>query len=285
MINYRPGIIVPAYSDPTRDDTEWNRLENAAGKLKDRLIVIANVENGPGAAFQQDYFDRINKLRQLGARVIGYVYTCHSEDPQSSDWSCPRAAGTSAQDAEQWYTWYPVHGIFFDQASRDTMKPDPDKAKHLAFYATLCGDLQMKHPGALVVLNFGSFPESDAYSKIGPIIQCVHEDLFAPPSPEPSFLQWTFDPLLCGNHPMDCAVLLHHTNWRVLPAAVARVKANKIGWYFMTDQAPDPWRHLPRYFEILVASVSPRFRFPFWWEFGRWILGLKELGSARGPRI
>ena len=93
MVNKFPGIIVPAYSDPTRDDIEWDRLENAAGKLKRRLIVIANPHDGPGAAVRQDYLDRINKLRELGAKVIGYVYTCHGVVGGPARRPCPRPLG------------------------------------------------------------------------------------------------------------------------------------------------------------------------------------------------
>ena len=99
---------------------------------------------------------------------------------------------------KRWFTWYSVDGIFFDQASRDTSRASPNKAAHLAFYTSRYQNVQKKKHGALVVLNFGCFPESIDYAKIGPIILCVHENEFAPPSPQPSFLQWTFNPALGG---------------------------------------------------------------------------------------
>lgn len=120
-------VIVPAYifpydnADPGQHNVgpHWSMLIEAAKVYKDRLIVIANVNNGPGNRGNswavQKYTEAILKVRQAGGIVLGYVHLCYGLNHQSA--TCNgRTLRNIEEDIANWHLDYNVDGYFFDEA-------------------------------------------------------------------------------------------------------------------------------------------------------------------------
>lgn len=97
------GILVPAYFDPYSDPTDWNTLVQTAGRVP--LLVILNVNSGPGSAQDPTYVSLVNQLRAKGALVYGYVHTSGGT----------RALGTVEAEVAQYHAWYALDGVFVDE--------------------------------------------------------------------------------------------------------------------------------------------------------------------------
>lgn len=97
------GVIVPLYVSPGRI---WN--EAIAGKYAHPLVpvvIIVNVDNGPGAIKTQNYVAYVKKAQEAGIDVLGYVFTKYGRRSQDE------------VDAQmlRWYNFYHTDGIFLDQ--------------------------------------------------------------------------------------------------------------------------------------------------------------------------
>lgn len=126
-------VIVPAYffpydnADPGQHNVGpyWSTLIEAAGQYGDRLVVIANVNSGPGdgsnAWAVQKYQEAITKVRNAGGVVLGYVHLCYGLDHSSA--AC---SGRNLQQVQgeisRWHNTYSVDGYFFDEAPTDAGK-------------------------------------------------------------------------------------------------------------------------------------------------------------------
>lgn len=120
-------VIVPAYVFPYDNDNPgqhdvgpyWSMLIEAAKIHKDRLVVIANVNNGPGAPSNtwavQKYTEAITKVRQAGGIVLGYVHLCYGLQHNTAECN-GRTQVDIEQDISNWHLKYNVDGYFFDEA-------------------------------------------------------------------------------------------------------------------------------------------------------------------------
>ncbi|GAB4052420.1 spherulation-specific family 4 protein [Catellatospora paridis] len=96
--------LVPLYVHPLVDPAAW-RAVAAAGPS---VTAIVNIHNGPGEAIDEAYLDATALLQAARVPMIGYVdlgYLRRSED-------------AITRDVLAWH-YYPVEGVFFDQAPAD----------------------------------------------------------------------------------------------------------------------------------------------------------------------
>lgn len=92
-------FIVPSYIYPT--DAAWNELVGIKG------YVIINPNSGPGTKIDSNYVAATKKEQDSGTLVLGYVHTSWAARDQS----------IVKQEVDEYYEWYKVNGIFFDEAS------------------------------------------------------------------------------------------------------------------------------------------------------------------------
>ena len=101
--------IVPAYFMPDDSVSSWDRVIGGPNQG----WAVVNVTNGPGTAgFEQWRADRMDQLNGAGKTVLGYVPIAHGDRPVNEVF----------HDIITWFFNYGsrIHGIFFDEASRDS---------------------------------------------------------------------------------------------------------------------------------------------------------------------
>src|SRR5579862_5443439 len=115
----RTGVVIPMYVYP---GTYWNQAiaaKNAHPAVP--MLLIANVNNGPGGATDPVYVSYIAKARAAGIVVLGYVYTQYGK----------RAQSTVDAAMVKWYSVYHADGIFLDQMASN----DPTYYRTVTHYA------------------------------------------------------------------------------------------------------------------------------------------------------
>jgi hypothetical protein len=132
----QPKIALPLYSESLNDWFQVYRSSPATG------LVVLNADYGPGSAYDSTY-GMITSLEQAsGAHVLGYVYTNYA------DGSIP--VSEVEQWINDWYSWYHVDGIFFDEVQSTCTN------QSIQYYSTLY-NYTKSEPGAdIVVLNPGN---------------------------------------------------------------------------------------------------------------------------------
>jgi Spherulation-specific family 4 len=247
------SMIVPAYFYPGTSPHFWTCFVNAASRLGERLIVIANPGDGPGTVAQQIYTDAIERITSKGGQVIGYVYTCYAGrySPSIPSNLCPQPNGYLNVDADinAWYTFYPsISGIFFDQVSADQ--------RDVGFYQRRYDQVQQAHQIAhpdktgLVVFNPGQNMHHNYYG-ISSALFVIFEEASV------QFFAWQPATTLASNIRRS-ATLVYATPQAEYSAVLKRIQAQDFGGFFVTDGLldPNPWNTLPPYFEDLVNAVD-----------------------------
>jgi hypothetical protein len=160
------GILVPAYDYPGEGD--WDPLFAVAAYIRPgRLVVVANPDNGPGSAEDDNYVRAIARARRACGKVIGYVHDCYANtNPPNAD-NCPRETEI-ADDIARWFQMYDVDGIFVDQASATDAERGMDL---LSMVTAIKSD-------ALVVLNAGTVPSEEFMFQTAPAVVLIQEQTF-----------------------------------------------------------------------------------------------------------
>jgi len=95
-------LLIPLYSYP---GCQWDSLVSVRSLYPSiNIIIIANPANGPGSSVDDTYKTYIQKMRDNGIGVLGYVWTDYGK----------RNATDVERDIDNWLSWYNVTGIFFD---------------------------------------------------------------------------------------------------------------------------------------------------------------------------
>ena len=108
-------LLIPMYIYPSYFDEgggAWQQVQSACPAAS---IVIANVASGPGTSVNDDFTAQIPLAQAAGLTVLGYVPTNYGAT----------SAATVEGQVDDWYEWYNVDGIFFDEASTS---PGADQA-------------------------------------------------------------------------------------------------------------------------------------------------------------
>lgn len=233
------GLVVPAYIYPDLPNGYWSQLVAASKKIGESLVVIANVDNGPGVEKDLRYNEAIRAVVSSGGNAIGYVHTCYA-DSEPIHSLCPRTEHSITADIDRWYDFYGDAGlsaIFFDEVS--------SRPEKVSFYRELYNYVQDKQPGATVIFNFGAEPHQ-SFLDIGSSILCIFENEYS------FFVGWTPPSWITSER--LCA-LVHNTPAQEFESALDHLTT--VGWFYLTsDIVPNPWDTLPPYFPDLVNLVS-----------------------------
>ncbi|MFC1419255.1 spherulation-specific family 4 protein [Streptacidiphilus cavernicola] len=96
-------MLVPLYVYPGTDPGAW---EGVAARAEDVGWVVFNPASGPGPAPQPEFAQAAATLRAAGVPMLGYVDTDYGR----------RGHREVVADVERYQEWYPVDGVFLDQA-------------------------------------------------------------------------------------------------------------------------------------------------------------------------
>ena len=141
-------VLVPAYFYKT--NTAWKQLVATTQPL----VVIANANNGPGAALDVGYQLAINEIRAAGHRVKAYVHTLYGK----------RDPALVLADMDAWSRLYGVNDFFIDEASALT--------QDLAYYRDLLAAASAKNPARKYMLNPGTTPVA-GYFDLSPGVEVL----------------------------------------------------------------------------------------------------------------
>lgn len=138
----QPELALPTYWNPT---SSYNsQLLDSASHVG---FVVVDVSSGPGSGAQSNYRTEIDNEESAGIKVYGYIAT----DSGASSLSTVEA------EVNEWYAYYKLNGIFFDQAPGATWT-----AAQETYYQTLYSFVKAKSGsnvfGTTVVLNTGTTP-------------------------------------------------------------------------------------------------------------------------------
>ena len=203
-------LLVPAYFGPAEG---WAAMcsEMPAGST-----AIVNPESGPGSAKQSSYSSAITGCNSDGQKVIGYVYTEEGH----------RSISTVEAQIADYYSWYPVGGIFLDG-----MAEAPDTS----YYATLESFIHAK--GGIVVGNPGDTASTDW--QLGVVDQVV---VFEGSASE--FAHYEPATWVTAAAPSRIAIIVYSAT----VGACSTAEADNAGSVFVTNLSePNPYGALPSY--------------------------------------
>ncbi len=214
---WQQGMIIPAYFD---SDKHWTKIGAAVPRVN--MVAVMNPNSGPDVAARGDYVARIKAARAAGVRVVGYVRTNYGKRPIAEVRS----------EVEQYYKWYVVSGIFFDEVRND----DPG----LPYYAKCRRLARASDAKALVVMNPGT-TVTRGYMLVADIVVTFEHDYDA-------YVKRDADPDWVRLYP---ASRFWHLIYAVpdvksMRNAVRLGKKRNVGWLYVTpDTLPNPWDTLP----------------------------------------
>lgn len=234
----RLRVLVPAYFYPL-PGSPWDRLTLVAERHPSLVWAIGNPASGPGASPDPTYVATFADFRRRGGRLLGYVTSSYGTKP----------VATLAAEADLWFQWYGVDGIFVDEMDNT---PGAHESTYAQVYAALTGP----RPWAAVVANPGVATTLDYLDGVAGRCAdtlCIHE------SSSP-FLAWSADPWVATRARREFYALPYGTSASDWPAYVDHAFQQGIGWFYTTDDVlPNPWDTLPPWFEDMVADIDSRY--------------------------
>jgi len=220
------GVLAPAYFYP---GPHWQQLLSTtpAGSA-----VIVNPQSGPGSTSDPNYAAVVSQARAAGLVLYGYVDTM--------DGSVSLAVAEN--EIDDYARWYGITNIFFDNASTNV--------DELGYYQALNADVQASASGALVMLNFGTYPP-EVYMSLGDmaiVFEGPYSNFVATPPPA-----WM------SQYPSSrFGVLLTGVPASELSAAIAQSAAWNDGYVYITEMTAEPtlYEQLPSYWSDEVSMIT-----------------------------
>jgi hypothetical protein len=233
---------IPAYWYPdSATSTFTNQLQDTPSG--DVSFIIADASPGDGASVDPNYVSAIDTYEREGIKVYGYVDTAYGS----------RSLSSVETEVSDWYSWYGLNGIFFDDASSN-----PTLASPGSYYNELYE--YVKHvtgPGVLgttVVLNPGTIP-AEAYMADSDVI-CDFE------GPEASYVNTTF-PAWVNSYPATrfWNIIYDSTGISQMQRDVSLARERNAGYVFVTTlNGSNPYGGMPSsafWSAEVSALVSP----------------------------
>jgi hypothetical protein len=228
----RLRLLVPAYIYPTPEGRkEWHRLMDAAARLD--VVAVVNPDSGPGAEPNPDYSALIAEAARHGVKVVGYVSTGFGDRP----------AEKVKADIDAWVRFYhPIGGFFLDQQPRD--------ARHAAYLADISSYARGKFRDALIITNPGSPCDESYLARRASDVVCVF-------CSSESFALSEMPNDLRGYDPSHFAALAYQVkDAEAMRELLRQAIVKRVGYIYATDgKWPNPWDHLPAYWEAEVDAV------------------------------
>jgi hypothetical protein len=227
----RLRLIVPAYFYPAGDGArEWQRLFDAAAKVP--VVAIVNPASGPGEKADPNYLKLFDRPRRSSPVLIGYVATSYARRPLAE----------VKADVDRWIALYPgIEGIFFDQQASG--------ADAIDYYAALYKYVRTERKLRLVMNNPGTTCTEEFFAR--PALD--GGNVFEGARPADGLPVPSWGARILGR----ASVLVYKVpTAAAMQACVKEAIEKKVGNVFVTDgELPNPWDHLPKYWEAEVAAV------------------------------
>jgi hypothetical protein len=194
-------------------------------------MILDITSTGAGSAPDRAYAAAVARAQAAGIKVLGYASTGYARRP----------AAAVAADVRHYLAWYHVTGIFLDQAATG--------AAELSYYQKLTSYIRHADPGALVMLNPGTYPDR-RYMALGDVVLAY----------EGSYARYTRlrVPTWVDRYPADrFSHVVYATPGSRLAEALRLALRRHAGYVYVTDMAGrNPYRSLPRYWPAENAYAA-----------------------------
>ncbi|CAD5243371.1 spherulation-specific family 4 protein [Thermococcus camini] len=204
----------------------WDSIISLKAQYPVNIVVIANPASGPGSQRDPVYADYIQKMRDAGISVLGYVWTNYGK----------RDSSIIEDEIDNWASWYNISGIFFDGVNVS--------AGTEGYYSGLVNYVKGKSQSYLVVGNPGGYDPSTLadYTSIFDVL--VIYDSPSYPSSWPS-----------GADPSKLGALVYGVP--SFDETTFKDLASKAYYVYVTDDGGDnPWDSLSRYVADEAAALA-----------------------------
>ena len=234
------NIAIPAYFYPSQPSSQWNTsVSDAPLPAGKQRVLIMNPNSGPGRSLDQNYLTAVNTVHAAGTGflVYGYVHTKYGK----------RNLSTVEGEINQYYSWYPVDGIFVDETA--------SAASYVSsYYQPLVNFITSKKAGAGVMLNPGVYPDQSYLNITVPSGSTLVVNVFE--SSYSSYLTATV-PSWAFSYPSGkFSHLVYSTTAAQMANAVSLSSQRNAGWVYVTDLGvSNPWAALPSYWSSLVTQT------------------------------
>ncbi len=229
----RPGsgarceeISVPAYFYP---GAAWTSAIDS--HPAPAIMILDITSSGAGSAPNRAYAAAVARARAAGIKILGYAATGYARRP---------VAAVEA-DVRHYRAWYHVTGIFLDQAAAGTGE--------LPYYQKLTGYIRHRDPGAVVMLNPGTYPDR-RYMALGDVVLAY----------EGSYARYATlrVPAWVDRYPAArFSHVVYATPGSRLAGALRLALRRHAGYVYVTDKAGrNPYRSLPRYWAAEDAYAA-----------------------------
>lgn len=241
--------LIPAYFHPFDHGVEWQQLTSAVA-AGEKITVILNPENGPGRAPDPLYQQVVAQFKQAGGQVLGYIPSCYFKAFKNypynwcRDLSIDEIKVKIQADADRYFAWYGVDGIFLDEVTGD-----PSVLNH---YVDVVAYIRQNYPDALVFANPGTDYQAEPLLQPFDAIVTYEADdvlspygLYQPPN-------WV------DHYPAERFAHLVYNVMNVHRAKRYLATDKHNGYIYVTDDGLDgnPWDSLPNYWNAL-KGIQP----------------------------
>jgi hypothetical protein len=229
----RPGpdagceqISVPAYFYP---GAAWTRAIDS--RPAPAMMILDITSSGAGSARNRAYAAAVARAQAAGITVLGYASTGYARRP---------AAAVEA-DVRHYRAWYHVTGIFLDEAATG--------AGELPYYRKVTGFIRHAEPGAVVMLNPGTYP-SRRYMALGDVV-LAYEGSYA------RYRNLRVPAWVHGYPAARFAHVVYDTPGSRLAGTLRLALRRHAGYVYVTDMTGrNPYRSLPRYWAAEKAYAA-----------------------------
>ncbi|AFL95006.1 hypothetical protein CL1_0801 [Thermococcus cleftensis] len=221
------SLLIPLYVYP---GCSWDSVIGLKAQYSVNIVIIANPANGPGYQKDSVYAEYIQKMRDAGISVLGYVWTNYGK----------RDSSIVEDEIDSWVSWYNVSGIFFDGVNVS--------AGTEGYYSSLVNYVKGKSQSYLVVGNPGAYDPSTLadYTAIFDVL-VIYDSPDYPPS-------WP-----SGTDPSKLGAMVYGVS--SFDETAFKDLASKAYYVYVTDDGDDnPWDSLSSYVadEAAVLAGVPK---------------------------
>lgn len=223
---------MPAYVYPS-NNSNWADLAVAAAQVKTH--VIFNPGNGPGSKADTVIDAAVQKVRQAGGKVYGYVSSQYGG----------RAIASAKADVDAYLGFYQVDGFFVDEMAISSAQ--------LAYYQQLYAYIKTK--GLYRVIGNPGTGSLEAYLAQGAAdVLVTYEHSYASYQANSAPLPWT------SAYPASrfAHIVYGVSTASAMQAVVAGLAQKHVGLVYVTDDAgSNPFDTLPTYWQSELTMLRP----------------------------
>jgi Spherulation-specific family 4 len=220
------NVAVAAYFYP---GPYWTQMNQAGAGA----IAVMNPNSGPGSGPDSNYVSAVQSAEAAGVTVVGYVYTNYAT----------RSLGTVESEVDNYYHWYPVQGIFFDEASINCAD-EP-------YYAQLNSYVKAKGGIARTILNPGT-ATSQCYVPAADTL-LTWEGTYS------DYVNSYSAPSWVTGYPAShfWHIVFSTPSTSSLANAVQLSQSRNAGYVFVTSAGlPNPYSQLPSYWSTELSDIA-----------------------------